>query len=40
MIVISGLSLQGSAHGRSQEFGYGAALKQKVQLITRSLCIN
>ena len=31
MIVFSGLSSQVSAPGRSQEFGFGAALKRKVQ---------
>ena len=31
IIIFSGLSLQRSAHGRSQNFGFGAALKQKVQ---------
>ena len=34
VIVFSGLSLQGSAHERSQKFGLVAALKRKVQLIT------
>ena len=29
--MFSGLSLQESAHGRSKKFGFGAALKQKVQ---------
>ena len=28
IIIFSGLSLQGSAHGRSQKFGFGASLKQ------------
>ena len=31
IIIFSGSSSQGSAHGRSQEFEFGAALKQKVQ---------
>ena len=31
LIIFSGLPTQGSAHGRSQEFGFGATLKQKVQ---------
>ena len=31
MIVFSGFSSQGSAHGRSQEFEFGAAIKQKVK---------
>ena len=31
MTVFSGLSSQGSARGRSQEFEFGAALKRKVQ---------
>ena len=31
IIVFGGLSLQESAHGRSQEFGFGAALKGKFQ---------
>ena len=34
IIVFSGLSSQKSAHERSQEFGFGAALKRKLQLIT------
>ena len=29
--MISGLSSQGSAHGRSQEFGFETALKRKFQ---------
>ena len=33
MIVFSGSSLQGSANARGQEFGFGAALKRKVQLM-------
>ena len=32
MILFSGLSPQGSAHGRSQEFGFEAALKQKLPI--------
>ena len=31
IIIFSGLSLQGSAHGRSQKPGFVAAIKQKVQ---------
>ena len=31
VIIFSGLSSQRSAHGRSQEFGFGVAIKQKVQ---------
>ena len=31
IIVFGGLSSQGSAYGRSQDFGSRAALKQKVQ---------
>ena len=31
IIVFSGLSSQESAYGRSQEYGFGAALKRKVQ---------
>ena len=31
IIIFSGLSSQGSAHGRSQELGFRAALRQKVQ---------
>ena len=31
MIAFSGLSLQGSARGHSQEFEFGVALKQKVK---------
>ena len=32
MLVFSGLPLQGSAHGRNQEFEFGAALKRKAYL--------
>ena len=38
MIVFSGLSSQGSAHGRSQEFEFGAALKRKVK--SHSRCVS
>ena len=31
IIILGGLSLQGSAHGRNQKSRFGAALKQKVQ---------
>ena len=31
MIVFRGLSSQGSVHGRSQGFEFGAALKRKVK---------
>ena len=41
IIEFSGLSSQGFAHECSQEFGFGAALKGKVQLITCwSLCFS
>ena len=35
IILLSSLSSQGSAHGRSQEFGFGAAIKRKVQSHSR-----
>ena len=38
--IFRGLSSQGSAHGRNQKFGFGAALKQKVQSHGRKTTSN
>ena len=38
MIVLRGLPSHKSTHGRSQEIGFEATLKRKIELITWSLC--